>query len=235
MNTALGTPLIMLANPPVMDPMQPVSGALITTAFGIVGSCTFVIYLMAIRRGFRDKRSTVPVPAACANVSWEATYAFVYPIEPHLRIGLFLWLPLNVVLLGQAIRYGRKDFPGTPRSVFGWAVAGWSVFTLSFMILATREFGDQVGAYTTVFDVVLMEALFIVTLRARRSTAGQTMYIAILKTIIDSAGAVGLIAWYPNRWLLYQMIAAELVLDVIYLVMLYRQFKTDDVNPWTKV
>jgi hypothetical protein len=77
--------------------------------------------------------------------------------------------------------------------------------------------------------------LFIVMLRTRQSTAGQTMYIAVLKTIIDSAGAVALVAWYPNRWLLHQMIAAELVLDLIYIVLLYRQFEAEGINPWQKV
>ncbi|MGH3889633.1 MAG: hypothetical protein ACRDSZ_24235 [Pseudonocardiaceae bacterium] len=235
MNTVLDMPLTALAIPPVLDHKRSVPDVLIFTAFGIVGLCTLAIYLMAIRRGFLDKYSTLPVLAACANVSWEVTYAFVYPIDPQMRIVLFFWLPLNLVLLWQAIRYGRKDFPGMSRAVFGCMVIGWFAFTLSFMIVATREFDDRVGAYTTVFVVVLMEALFIVMLRARRSTVGQTMYIAVLKTVIDSAGAVGLIAWYPNRWLLYQMIAAELTLDLIYIALLYRQFKAEDVNPWQKV
>jgi TRAP-type uncharacterized transport system fused permease subunit len=221
--------------PPVLDQQAAVPEAVPGTAFAIVGVCTLLIYVLAIRRGFLDKRSTLPVFAACANVSWEFTYAFVYPVYPEMRVVLYFWLPLNLVLLWQALRWGRQDFPGLSRSAFGWMVAGWSVFALSFMVLATREFDDRVGAYTTVFVVVLMEALFIAMLRARRSTAGQTMYIALLKTVVDASGAVGLIAWYPNRWLLHQMIAAELVLDVVYIVLLYRQFRAEGANPWRKV
>ncbi len=218
-------------HPPVVDPPADVPEVLPGTAFAVVGVCTFLAYGLAIRRGFLDRRSTLPVFAVCANVSWELTYVVVHP---GLRVILYFWIPLNLVLLWQALRYGRQDFPGLSRPAFGWMVAGWSAFALSFMILATREFDDRVGAYTTVFVVVLMEALFIVMLRTRRSTVGQTMYLALLKTVVDASGAVGLIAWYPNRWLLHQMIAAELVLDVVYIVLLYRQFRAEGVNPWRK-
>ncbi|MFI9818106.1 transmembrane-type terpene cyclase [Saccharothrix variisporea] len=220
--------------PPVLDPQAAVPEAVPGIAFAIVGVCTFAIYLLAIRRGFLDKRSTLPVFAACANVSWEFTYAFIYPVYPEMRVILYFWLPLNLVLLWQALRWGRQDFPGMSRAGFAWMVAGWSLFALSFMVLATREFDDRTGAYTTVFVVVLMEALFIQMLRTRGSTVGQTMYIALLKTVIDVSGAVGLIAWYPNRWLLHQMIVAEVVLDVVYAVLLYRRFRADGLNPWRK-
>lgn len=222
-------------NPPVVDPQAAVPEAVTNTAFGIVGVCTTVIYVLMIRRGWLDKRTALPVLPAIANVSWELVYAFVYPVYPQMRITLFAWLPLDLVLLWLAIRFGRKDFRDLSRAGYAWLLVGWAVFALSFIILATREYNDAIGAYTTVFDVVFMEAMFIVTLRARRSTAGQTMYFAILKTVVDASGAVGLIVWYPNRLLLQQMIAAELVLDVVYAVLLYRQFRAENANPWRKV
>jgi hypothetical protein len=82
---------------------------------------------------------------------------------------------------------------------------------------------------------LFMEAMFVVLVRTRRSTAGQTMYFGILKMIVDVCGGIALIAWYPNRWLLVQMIVAELVFDVIYLVLLYRLFKAENRSPWRKV
>lgn len=221
--------------PPVLDQQAPVPGVVTTTAFGVVGVCTTVIYVLMIRRGLLDKRTALPVLAVIANVSWELTYAFIYPVYPQMRITLFAWLPLDLVLLWLAIRHGRKDFRDMSRRGYAVMLIGSAVFALSFIVLATREFNDSIGSYTTVFDVVFMEALFIVTLRARRTTEGQSIYIAILKTIVDVAGAAGLVAWYPNRLLLHQMIVAELVLDVVYAVLLYRQFRAENANPWRKV
>ena len=226
---------VLAAAPPVMDPRVHADAVVPTVAFAVVGLCTFAIYIMMLRREIIEKVPAIPVLALCANVSWEFTYAFIYPIYPQMRITLYFWLPLNLVILFLAVRYGRRDFPSLSGRAYGWLVGAWSLFALSFMPLATREFDDRLGVYTTVFVVVFMEASFVVMLWNRRSTVGQTMYIAVLKTVVDVSGAVGLIIWYPDRWLLHQMIAAEVVLDVLYIVLLHRQFRAEGASPWRKI
>jgi hypothetical protein len=225
----------LAALPPVMDARVHADALVPTVAFAVVGLCTFAIYVMMLRREIIEKVPAIPVLALCANVSWEITYAFIYPIYPQMRVTLFFWIPLNLVILFLAVRYGRRDFPSLSRTAYGWLVAGWSLFALSFMPLATREFDDRLGVYTTVLVVVFMEASFVVLLRQRRSTVGQTMYIAVLKAVVDVSGAVGLIVWYPHRWLLHQMIVAEVVLDVLYIVLLHRQFRAEGAAPWRKI
>ena len=226
---------MLTALPPVMDPRQRADDLVPTIAFAVVGLCTFAIYVMMLRREIIDKVPAIPVLALCANVSWEITYAFIYPIYPQMRITLYFWIPLNLAILFLAVRYGRRDFPSLSRPAYGWLIGGWSLFALSFMPLATREFDDRLGVYTTVFVVVFMEASFVVMLWNRRSTVGQTMYIAVLKMVVDVSGAIGLIIWYPDRWLLHQMIAAEVVLDVLYIVLLHRRFRAEGVAPWRRI
>jgi hypothetical protein len=225
----------LLTLPPVMDARVHADALVPTVAFAVVGLCTFAIYVMMLRREIIEKVPAIPVLALCANVSWEITYAFIYPIYPQMRVTLFFWIPLNLVILFLAVRYGRRDFPSLSRTAYGWLIAGWSLFALSFMPLATREFDDRLGVYTTVLVVVFMEASFVVLLRQRKSTVGQTMYIAVLKAVVDVSGAVGLIVWYPHRWLLHQMIVAEVVLDVLYIVLLHRQFRAEGAAPWRKI
>jgi hypothetical protein len=225
----------LVALPPVMDARVHADALVPTIAFAVVGLGTLVIYVMMLRREIIEKVPAIPVLALCANVSWEITYAFVYPIYPQMRVTLFFWIPLNLVILFLAVRYGRRDFPSLSGTAYGWLVAAWSLFALSFMPLATREFDDRLGVYTTVFVVVFMEASFIVMLWNRRSTVGQTMYIAVLKLVVDASGAVGLIVWFPNRWLLHQMIAAEVLLDVLYIVLLHRRFRAEGAAPWRKI
>ena len=225
----------LTALPPVMDPRVHADALVPTIAFAVVGICTFAVYVMMLRREIIEKVPAIPVLALCANVSWEITYAFIYPIYPQMRITLYFWIPLNLVILLLAVRYGRRDFPSLSGRAYGWLIAAWSLFALSFMALATREFDDRLGVYTTVFVVVFMEASFVVMLWHRRSTVGQTMYIAVLKMVVDVSGAVGLIIWFPDRWLLHQMIAAEVVLDVLYIVLLHRQFRAEGAAPWRKI
>jgi TRAP-type uncharacterized transport system fused permease subunit len=220
---------------PVTDPRQHADAAVPTIAFAVVGIVTLAVYLMMLRRSLIEKAPAIPVLAVCANVCWEFTYAFLYPIYPQMRVTLFFWLPLNLFITYLAVRYGRRDFPSLSKSAYGWLVGGWTVFALTFMVAATREFDDRLGVYTTVFDVVFMEAMFLVMLQTRRSTLGQTMYIAIGKAVVDISGAIGLIAWFPHRWLLFQMIAAEVVLDAVYIVLLYRRFRAEGGSPWRKL
>lgn len=226
---------ILVALPPAMDARQHADALVPTIAFGVVGICTFAVYIMMLRRQIIEKVPAIPVLALCANISWEVTYAFIYPIYPQMRVTLYFWIPLNLVILFFAVRYGRRDFPSLSRTVYGWLIAGWTLFALTFMALATREFDDRLGVYTTVFVVVFMDAAFVVMLWNRRSTIGQTMYIAILKMVVDVSGAVGLIIWFPDRWLLHQMIAAEVVLDALYIVLLYRRFRAEGTSPWRKI
>ncbi|MBM2623637.1 hypothetical protein JIG36_49935 [Actinoplanes sp. LDG1-06] len=221
--------------PPVMDPRQNADALVPTVAFAIVGICTFAVYIMMLRLEIKEKVPAIPVLAVCANVAWEITYAFIYPIYPQMRITLYFWLPLNLVILYLAVRSGRRDFPSLSGRGYAWTIAGWSLFALTFMPLATREFDDELGVYTTVFVVVFMEAMFIKMLLTRGSTAGQTMYIAILKMVVDVSGGIGLIIFYPDRWLLHQMIVAEVILDLTYIVLLHRRFRAEGVSPWRKI
>ena len=147
---------VLAATPPVMDPRVHADALVPTIAFAIVGICTFAIYVMMLRREIIEKVPAIPVLALCANVSWEFTYAFIYPIYPQMRITLYFWLPLNLVILFLAVRYGRRDFPSLSGRAYGWLIAAWSLFALSFMPLATCEFDDRLGVYTTVFVVVFM-------------------------------------------------------------------------------
>lgn len=226
---------LLLSLPPVLDEPRPVPDAVATIGFGIVGLATFVYYVLGIRRGFLDKRPTIPVLAVVTNVCWELVFSFGYTLDGPLRVGVWLWLPLDLVLLYQALRYGRKDFAGISAPLFAWMVVGWAVFSVLFITFVTREFDDRDSTYTQVFVPLFMEAMFVVMLRQRRSTVGQTMYFASLKMLVDVAGGIALIAMYPGRWLVTEMAVAEWAFDVIYFVALWRTFLAEGRRPWRKV
>ena len=38
-----------------------------------------MVYLLIIKRGFADKTYGMPLPALCANLSWEFIFSFIHP------------------------------------------------------------------------------------------------------------------------------------------------------------
>jgi hypothetical protein len=48
-------------------------------ASGVLWTLT---YLLIIKRAFQDKALGTPVAALCANIAWEAIFAFIHPHRP---------------------------------------------------------------------------------------------------------------------------------------------------------
>lgn len=220
------------ADPPVAQAAREIPPLLEVIPFGITGLVWLIVYILIIRQGLRDKRVGMPVLAVGSNIAWEFTYAFMFPQPPVLQIASLLWFVIDVIILVQVFRYGRKDFPGFSARAFGWTLAGWLTFTFSFMILATYELADTRGGYATFFVVPFMQMMFVITLRIRRSTAGQSMYIAVLKLIGDVPGFIVLMAWFPNRYLFVLLFITEIFFDILYIVMLRGQYAAEGRPLW---
>lgn len=220
------------AHPPVATAPHDIPKLLEVIPFSITGLCWLVVYALIIRQGFRDRRVGMPVLAVGSNIAWEFTYAFVFPQPPVLQIASLLWFFVDVVILVQVFKYGRKDFPGFSTRSYVWTLVGWLTFTFSFMILQTYELGDTRGGYSTFFVVPFMQMMFVLTLRVRRSSVGQSMYIAVLKLIGDIPGFIVLMAWFPNRYLYVLLFTTEIFFDVLYLVLLRRQFIAEGRPLW---
>lgn len=222
--------------PPVDHVPRAVPGAMPVILFGITGVVWTIIYIMIIRRGFLDKYPAMPVLAVGSNIAWEFTFAFAFPPKPpEMQIVSVLWFAIDAVILSQVFRYGRKDFPTMSRSSYSWMLTGWLVFTFLFLPISAYEFNDATGGYTTFFVVPFMQFMFVMMLRARRSTAGQTIYIALLKLIGDIPGAIVLFSWYPGRPLFALLFATEIFFDIFYIVLLYRRFRMDGISAWRKI
>jgi hypothetical protein len=68
-------------------------------------------YLLMIRRSFLDRTYGMPLVALCANLSWELTFAFVYPHDLPQRAVNVVWLSFDLVIALQLLLYG----PGGPQ------------------------------------------------------------------------------------------------------------------------
>ncbi|MGG7465766.1 MULTISPECIES: hypothetical protein [unclassified Plantibacter] len=148
-----------------------------------------IVYIEAIRLGFRHKTYAMPVAALGLNIAWEWTYAvhdLVYDPQIQAYVNL-VWALADVVILFTFFRFGRREFPKlVSKPLFiGWGVA---IVASSFVIqwLFIAEFGMEgmkAAQYSAFLQNLLMSGLFIAMFVARRGARGQSLVIAVAKWI----------------------------------------------------
>lgn len=222
------------ADPPVVQPEATPSLWLLNAAFGLMGMAWIVSYLMAVRRAHLEKVVAVPFIAVCSNVAWEFVYAFVFHIQAVTDVINVLFTIIDAILLVQVFRYGRKDAPSLSPAVFNWVVVGIVAFGLAAHTASAWDFADR-GGYNGWATTLFTSVAFVLMLHRRGSTAGQTMYIAVIKMTGTLAATVGFAALYPTRMLMWVFYVTMTFFDVLYVILLYRQFKAEGVSPWRKI
>lgn len=153
----------------------------------ISGIAWTLVYIDAIRIGFKDKSYAMPLFALGLNLGWEFIYAYLSFTQnsgPSLQ-GIInaCWALFDVGLVYTYFRFGRRYWPqALPSSAFvGWSVL---VFVTSFILqlIFVYEFGIDEGArYSAFLQNLLMSVLFIGLFFARKGREGQTLLIAVAK------------------------------------------------------
>ena len=183
-------------------------------------------YILIIRRGFKDKTFGMPMAALCANISWEAIFAFITPHgTPQLYVN-YIWFGLDSIIVMQFLKYGKKEFPNISRWQF-YAVFALGLSIAVPMILAINyEMEDSVGAYAAFGQNLMMSVLFVTMMMNRKGVDGQSFYIALFKMIGTGLSSL---AFYQFRSvtqdsvLLPLLFVSIFVFDLIYTVAIYRK------------
>ncbi|HEX4443898.1 MAG TPA: hypothetical protein VHZ81_10040 [Galbitalea sp.] len=144
-----------------------------------------IVYIEAIRLGFKYKTYAMPVAALGLNIAWETIYGFhglIGTISAQSIINI-LWAAADVVIVLTFFRFGRGELPKfVTRPLFiGWGIL---VFVVCYAVQALfiGQFGWTDGArYSAFLQNLLMSGLFIAMFAARRGTRGQSLVIAIAK------------------------------------------------------
>ncbi|WP_266204586.1 transmembrane-type terpene cyclase [Pontibacter kalidii] len=220
----------MLENPLEVDPTV---DAIFKVCSGIFWSVT---YLLILRRGIVDKSYGMPVVALCANLSWEFIFSFIHPHStPQLYID-YAWLALDVGILVQYLKYGRKDFPEhLPVTLFYPTFLLTLLLSFLFILLLSREFNDLNGVYAAFSQNLLMSILFIQLLLKRNSPRGQSLYIALCKMIGTVFPSVLLYLYFPDSYFLVLLYVGIFIFDMTYLLLLYFKIKAAGLSPWARV
>lgn len=148
-----------------------------------------IVYIEAIRLGFKQKTYAIPIAALGLNIAWEWTYAVQgFATDPQLQSWVnLIWALADVVILITFFRYGRRELPGfVSRPLF--IVWGAAIIVTSFVIqwLFIAEFGvadNKAPTYSAFLQNLLMSGLFIAMFVARRGPRGQSLLIAVAKWV----------------------------------------------------
>lgn len=151
----------------------------------VSGLAWTIVYIEAIRVGLRDRTYAMPLVALGLNFAWESIYTWQQLSNgPSLQGFVNLaWVVADLFVVYTFLRFGRAELPGF---VTGPMFAGLAVlvFGVSFAVqsLFIGEFGVSAAArYSAFLQNLLMSALFIAMLAARRGTRGQSLTIATAK------------------------------------------------------
>lgn len=197
---------------------------------GLLWSLT---YVLIIRRGFKDETFGMPLVALCANISWEAIFSFIYlPSPPQLYIN-YAWFSLDLVIAFQFLRFGRSEFPKLSSKKFYFMFSMILIIAFGVIVAITNELHDFLGVYTAFGQTLVMSILFITMLLSRNGTRGQSIYIGISKMLGTGVISLAFYLYQPisqESILLPSLFVSIFVIDVVYLILLYKKSKESKVS-----
>lgn len=193
-------------------------------------------YILIIKRGFKDKTFGMPMAALCANIAWEAIFAFYSPHDaPQLYVN-YIWFSLDVIIVIQFLKYGKKEFPNIPKWQFVSAfVLGISI-AVPMILGIGHEFEDNNGVYAAFGQNLMMSILFVTMLINRKGIDGQSFYIALFKMIGTGLSSLAFFTYKPiaqDSILLQFLFVSIFIFDLIYTIGIYRKCKNIQ-NPFKR-
>ncbi|MFC5450850.1 transmembrane-type terpene cyclase [Paenibacillus aestuarii] len=177
------------------------------------GGFWIIAYLLILYKGFQDRKSGMPLAAICANITWEAIFTLLFPIDATQTIINFVWLALDFLILLQYLAYSKM----TPNKYFIVAASLAAAFLINLGI--TVEFQDWIGRYTAFGMNFMMSLLFILLLQSQ-GTLGQSIYIGYAKFLGSLCASVIFYYLFPNSSLLLILISFITILDIVYIILL---------------
>ena len=191
----------------------------------VSGLAWTVVYVDAIRIGFRDRTYAIPAAALGLNFAWEVIYAARSIATGITAQGVFniAWGLADVVIVYTFLKFGRSELPGwvTRRLFIGWAIL-LGVTSFAVQLLFVAEFGwDDASRYAAFLQNLLMSGLFIAMFVARGGRRGQTRLISVAKWIGTLAPTI-VFGWYGNSPLILGVGILCSIFDLVYIWLLWR-------------
>jgi hypothetical protein len=158
-----------------------------------------VAYILFIRAGFKDRTYGVPFVAICLNFTWEFWFAVVRPpADPSTHALHIGWFLLDVVIVWQLLRYGRREQSIPEIARHYWLVVGGTmVLALAGQVTLHRQlthnaiFPDTNATGMAWMLNFVMSVLFVFLYLHRRNLRGLSYAGAWAITIGSAMVALG--------------------------------------------
>ena len=213
-----------------------------------------IAYLAIVYRGFKDKSFGMPLIPLALNIAWEFLIAVVYGHHSSgiVAVTQIAWLVLDVLIVVTFVRYGYRHYKeafGISRPVFWFTTAVAFAGSAVVMALGIQFFaGFDTWFNNDVLDsarfIAFIQNLvisigFVVMLWLRRSSEGQSFWIAVTKMI----GTPLTVGWYyvfvshqgDDIGFMAAVVGLTLLFDLWYCVLIYRQLRSEGRNPFARL
>lgn len=197
----------------------------------VSGIAWTVVYLKSIQLGLKEKTYCIPLWALGLNMAWEIIYAFNGICSGDFgaqTIANISWMVCDALIVYTYFKYGRKWMPEQDQKYF----IPYSVLAfVSCMVMQLAFYLNmpwlQAAQYSAFAQNVLMSVMFVVMLRRRGSTEGQSMVIAVAKWLGTLAPAIqqGIVEEFNIYIILCGVLCS--VWDILYIAMLSRKKKEE--------
>lgn len=224
--------LPMSSVPPVSIGPAAVPAWLFWAVAGPTAVGWILTYVLAIRQAIVDRRVGIPAYLIAVDFAWEFSLTFILQQTPTQRGIDLVWVVFDAVLLFQVFRHGRADYPALSRVRFNWSIVAVLIWAAVVVIAAANEFHDRDGMYTGMIIQGPLSAAFILMLRRRGSSVGQSMYIAVTKFVGSLFAGLTAFVLYPSHLLFYVLVPTYVCLDAAYIVLLRRQMRAEGRSLW---
>lgn len=194
-----------------------------------------LVYVVIIRRGFKEKTYGMPLVALGANISWEFIFSFIRPHDaPQLYVN-YCWFLFDAVIVWQFLKYGKKELSSIIQEKYFYVMSLLTLIISGLLVyFISAEFNDWDGKYAAFGQNFMMSVLFVFMLIYRKDMRGQSIYIGIFKLIGTLLPSILFYCKYPDSVLLNTLYLSILTFDIIYVVMLYNKEKALGNNPWKR-
>lgn len=190
-----------------------------------------VVYIEAIRIGFRDRTCCMPLWALGLNICWEGIYALNGIAFPTVQAAAnAVWFGCDVLIAVTWFRFGRSSLPGRlqPRFIPYSLLTFVSCLVLQLAFFLHFENFVEAAQYSAFAQNAAMSVLFVLTLCRTGNSRGQSMLIAVAKWLGTLAPTIqqGLVQGINPYILLTGLFCS--VWDILYIVLLRRTITREE-------
>ncbi|MCW3120914.1 MAG: hypothetical protein JWQ38_406 [Flavipsychrobacter sp.] len=192
-----------------------------------------IMYILVIKNIHKFQFIEIPLIAISVNFAWETLWSWVFVTNMGALYmwGYRVWFFLDCVIIYNTFRYGWKQLPEgfhkqASKFILSFAWVGWLVILYFFSVKFDIP-QSGMGGYGGYWCNLIMSAIYIPLLIRTTNLDYFSFTNAILKwlgTFLVTLFCINHKQW-RGEWFLYSLGIATALLDIVYIVLVYKMKK----------